>query len=235
MSWTLPFKNFQKYRAEPLRTGWSPTPHIIRVFRRFRNPSEPKKGVEGRWCRDNQRPFGVPSEKADTPGGNCLPGAWHTARHPDGDRWSTPVGEPLLRRGVHDDHGAAASDSTHELEPGWIVARLWCAIADRIDLRAVAGGDCEAVGLDLLNEVVERHDAVGTRPVLDDHSGSARQILGEERRHQAAGAAAGLRADDHGDGLAAKRDLFLNQCWRSGEREENPARRRQQPAHARPL
>jgi len=71
--------------------------------------------------------------------------------------------------------------------------------------------------------------------VLDDHSGIAGQILGEEGRHQAAGgvgAAAGLRADDHGDGLAAKRDRFLRQCWRSGEHEEKPRRRRQYIAQA---
>src|SRR5262249_56231970 len=67
--------------------------------------------------------------------------------------------------------------------------------------------------------------------------GIAGQVLGQERREQAAGgiaAAAGRRADDHGDGLAAERQRILGGRRRAGDGQRDKGRRQgRQLPHAR--
>jgi hypothetical protein len=100
--------------------------------------------------------------------------------------------------------------------------RIRLAEGERIDLRGRAHHDRQPVARCLLHEIVERRHAHGAGYVAHHHGRFSGQVFAEEIGDQASGgvgAAAGLGADDHGDGLVLEGCVLGDRAWPEGQQD----------------
>jgi hypothetical protein len=160
-------------------------------------------------------PFSIPAKIFDTPQ-RRLHGRTRDREHrTDHDRPFRFVVQSWFDTLVDENDRAAPPNAAGEPQGLGVVLGSRSAEIYRIDHRDRSIDDGQAIGLGPMDEVVQGREAAGAGHVLHDDVGLSGQILAQIGRDHPAGcvgAAAGLRADHHGDGLALEGRGVLRRC-----------------------